>query len=81
MSDFQERLEQGYYEEYELIQFIHNFGATPDDDIFMNHFKFDIADILNGRLNENVLPMFEIQNMIDRWNDKIGFKVIFAQYV
>jgi len=49
---FKDEMEAGYVSEERLIRHITNAVTTEDND-FMYSNKFNIADILNGRVNEN----------------------------
>ena len=43
--------------------------------------KFNIADILNGRIDESRVQMADVQKMVKRWNKELGVQVILEEFV
>jgi len=75
---FKDEMEAGYVSEERLIRHITNAVTTEDND-YSN--KFNIADILNGRVNENRVQMSDVQKMVKRWNKALGVCVILEEFV
>jgi len=80
MNNFLKRVDEGYYEEVELSEYILANVASDKDVEFMGKYRIDISMILNGRINENKIPGSELQVIIDSWNERMGFKVIATAY-
>ena len=76
LDTFQGRLEYGCVEEHEVVTFLESV-ATQSDIMFMFNNGFNITDLLNGRINENLVDMKAVGAMKKRWNQLAGFEVIF----
>jgi len=79
-QDFIDEMEAEGISEERLIRHITN-AVTVEDNGFMFNNKFNIADILNGRIDESKVPMLEVRDMVKRWNKELGVNVIFEEFV
>ena len=76
LETFQGRLEYGCCEEHEVVTFLEGVATIGDMDFLRKH-KFNISDLLNGRVNEHKVNMNYVSAMKKRWNQRAGFEVIF----
>jgi len=79
-ESFKDEMEAGYVSEERLIRHISN-AVTIEDNGFMFNNNFNIADILNGRIDESKVPMIDVQKMVKRWNKELGVQVILEEFV
>jgi hypothetical protein len=73
LEHFIQRMEQGLYEEYELVMVIMEELINPPQAYWLKEQGLQISDLLNGRFNTEQYPT--VQAIFMDWNLKLGKRI------
>jgi hypothetical protein len=77
---FVDDLEYGHIDENRLSEYLYLHVLSSNDCKFLAEHRVTIPMIVCGRLTQDH-PNKQIKEMVIRWNEEIGHRVIFPEYI